>query len=714
MIRKIYFVFFLSVFAFTAVGQEGSDSTGVGIVSSSDEEEAAPPPPPPGISAAEEPEFIFKPTIGVGVGIMNYMGDLSKRTATNNPILNRIGWDLRVTQPMNDYLDFNFYMTIGKIGANERSLERNLNFESRITTAGLAVSYNFDHFLPEERTLEPYISIGVEAMEFLSKTDLIDQFGNPYHYWADGSIRNLPETPENEAVAVRIQRDYVYESDIRALNLDGFGDYDERTIGLPIGVGANMHLGGKVKFRVGTTLHYTFSDLLDGVSDQSVGVRKGNSGNDMFLFSSFSLNYNLTGDNEIPDFKPGEFENLELADDDGDEVMNVADECPNTPSHVEVDAKGCPLDEDGDGVADYLDQEPGTPTGAPVDSSGIALSEEALELIYLEYKDESGQYSRFDESYAITSPEETGRPTKKYFVVIGDTKQALSPTDAARYLNDPNITTIQNDDGSVSFVSKEGYDSKIDAAIAAGEISDGNGNRPNKVAESTPIGPNQGVKITRIKQRFPNATTNRPKDERSVEYVQKDPKDKTLFRIQVGAFTRVLSKDIFEDVPELFVITTDDGLTRYYSGTFDNFQDAANAKIDLVSQGFDGAYVVSFKGGQKISLLEAGATPVPDYTPPTTPKSSVDPSKVKFRVQIGSYSAQVPVDVIDRYASLGQVDQRNGSDGQTKFVAGSFSTYAEAAKFKQDLLDQGFDAAFVVGEYNNNIIPAKEAIELVK
>jgi len=62
-----------------------------------------------------------------------------------------------------------------------------------------------------------------------------------------------------------------------------------------------------------------------------------------------------------------------ILDADGDGVADDLDECPDTPSGVEVDAKGCPLDADGDGVPDYLDECPDTPSGVEVDAKGCPL-----------------------------------------------------------------------------------------------------------------------------------------------------------------------------------------------------------------------------------------------------------------------------------------------------------------------------------------------------
>ena len=64
---------------------------------------------------------------------------------------------------------------------------------------------------------------------------------------------------------------------------------------------------------------------------------------------------------------------MEDIDSDGDGVVDRLDQCPDTPSGVKVDYKGCPLDSDGDGVYDYLDSCPGTPRGVRVDNQGCPV-----------------------------------------------------------------------------------------------------------------------------------------------------------------------------------------------------------------------------------------------------------------------------------------------------------------------------------------------------
>ena len=64
---------------------------------------------------------------------------------------------------------------------------------------------------------------------------------------------------------------------------------------------------------------------------------------------------------------------LVVGDADGDGVLDDADKCPGTPTGVEVNSKGCPLDSDGDGVPDYKDNCPGTSKDAKVDAMGCPL-----------------------------------------------------------------------------------------------------------------------------------------------------------------------------------------------------------------------------------------------------------------------------------------------------------------------------------------------------
>jgi OOP family OmpA-OmpF porin len=65
-------------------------------------------------------------------------------------------------------------------------------------------------------------------------------------------------------------------------------------------------------------------------------------------------------------------------DTDGDGVLDMWDECPDTPRGTQVTSRGCELknigrDTDGDRVYDSIDECPNTPRGVPVDPVGCSL-----------------------------------------------------------------------------------------------------------------------------------------------------------------------------------------------------------------------------------------------------------------------------------------------------------------------------------------------------
>jgi len=147
--------------------------------------------------------FIFKPTIGLGTGLFSYYGDIYDHHF-QNPSVSRIAYELSVSQYFTDYLQFNFYVLFGRLGANERMTTngRNLNFESQIRAGGVNLTYNFGNFLPKDRWASPYVSVGIESFEFLSKTDLYDGKSNKYYYWSDGTIRNMAQNDPAAASAI--------------------------------------------------------------------------------------------------------------------------------------------------------------------------------------------------------------------------------------------------------------------------------------------------------------------------------------------------------------------------------------------------------------------------------------------------------------------------------------------------------------------------------
>lgn len=645
----------------------------------------------------------FKPTLGVGAGMFAFYGDVGNNSSDYSPLLARAGFELRASTPITPWLEGSLYALHGRLGVNERSLTRNLNFDSRITIGGFQFRYNFLQLLNPKRQVEPYVSLGFESVEFLTKTDLRDAYGRNYNYWSDGTIRDLPESAPNAIDAVVIQRDYTYESDVRELDLDGFGKYPERTWAVPVGVGARMDIGSGFDFRLGATMHFTLSDLVDGVTDESTQNRQGKAGNDRFLYSSFSLGYTIPMDRKErkPKVTPLDSKQLDLIvlndDEDGDGVPDFRDLCAHTPTGAAVNAEGCPLDGDLDGVPDGLDDEPATALGAPVDSHGVTISDEAFLKSYLHFIDSAdvnfvtSRVESFGPRKASAKP-----PAKRVYVVkVGTHVEGIDEALIQKILSIPDVRTIER--GDTTFYVVGNY-AAIPEALRRELEMQGMGIEGIVMAE-------EDGKLIDI---APELGTQQPKP-------PSDPAtpaaSTTIVRVQLGAFRKRLSSNIFTEVPDLVTIKGDDGLTRYYTGSFTDVNAAAKHKVDMLLKGFEGAFLVAFKNGKRVSMKEAGAVPTGPEDLRTLPSGSISKEKLRYKVQVGSFVGNVPIETMGKFIEIGNVVPVTGPDA-VRYFYGSFADRAQADEARTALKLKGFADAFVVGEINGHIIPADEADRL--
>ena len=78
------------------------------------------------------------------------------------------------------------------------------------------------------------------------------------------------------------------------------------------------------------------------------------------------------------------------------------------------------------------------------------------------------------------------------------------------------------------------------------------------------------------------------------------------FRVQIGAFNRKISKSVFKGIPNVVGVKGDDGLYRFFSGSYIDKSEAAAHKVDLSLNGYNDAFLVAFQNGKRITLKEAG------------------------------------------------------------------------------------------------------------
>jgi len=329
---------------------------------------------------------VYKPVVAFGAGVMNFYGDVNNSFA--NPMVGNFAFKVNVSTYIDAKRAFigNFNLILGSITGNERSttdLMRNLNFRSDIISFGVNLEYNFGHLIPiEDPVVKPFISVGFENFSFSSKGDLYDSEGRQYHYWTDGSIRDIPEADKNLMSNTILYRDWDFESDLRDLDPWELGKYSQNAFAIPFDVGIDFNVTTRVKMRLGTSFHLTFTDLIDNVSSKGIGV-VGNSSNDYFSFTYLTMHLDLFSEpkvrtEELMFAELDDFDYTMFDDEDGDGVIDASDNCLGTPVGIEVDTLGCPYDDDDDGVPNYLDKELNSARGAYVNDEGVTLSEEEL------------------------------------------------------------------------------------------------------------------------------------------------------------------------------------------------------------------------------------------------------------------------------------------------------------------------------------------------
>lgn len=335
------------------------------------------------IDTVENP--VYKPVISLSTGILTFRGEV--QNASLNPGIGNMAVGINVATYIDrkhHYFVANFNILAGTLSASQYShtdLSQNLNFETSLFSFGVNVEYRFGHLIDKASFIRPFVSLGLENISYSSKGDLLDADQRPYHYWSDGSIRDMPE--EAGGTPSILYRDYSYETDLRLREQQefGLGEYKQRSLAIPATVGMHFLISKRSFFSLGFSYHYTFSDYMDNVAQEGTSL-VGKKGNDSYLYSHVAFHLDLFSDPSTRTvdlmFADVEFDPLFFDDEDGDFVLDVSDRCPGTPYGVAVDSLGCPLDGDADGVPDYLDQELESAPGVWVDETGVTVGEEAF------------------------------------------------------------------------------------------------------------------------------------------------------------------------------------------------------------------------------------------------------------------------------------------------------------------------------------------------
>jgi hypothetical protein len=706
---------------------------------------------------------IFKPTIGLGAGTLSYFGNIyAKGHQFQSITQSRLAYELNLSQPLTKFLYLNFHVMFGQLGANERSAtaSQNKNFQSQIRLGGLQLMYDFSNFIKKQNYIRPYILTGFEGFEFLSKTDLYDKHGNKYYYWNDGTIRNMAQGSVGSQNATTLVRDYSYDSDVREMNQNGYGKYRESSWSIPVGAGFTMNAGEHIKFRMGATMHFAFTNHIDGV---------GSTKNDKFLAFSASVHYDLiTRKKDKADTLPNDhydgvdFLALDNADEDGDGVKDFDDMCHGTPAGAKVDAKGCPVDDDKDLVGDYKDEELPTPAGMFANEKGIGMVDADFQKWYDSYYDSTGINAVTVE--VIDSSKNKGKnldPSKRtkeftvelvryhggipademaYLLSIGDVRSFTVGDTTIVYtagsFEDVRKAVVRRDEfkteglksARVGFFKGESYfpmtDDELAKEIAAAEKKGAstdvtNNSNTNSSNTTNTDSSNTNSNTTNNNQTNGSNTSNNTTNNSTANGTTPNADGKVVYRVQLGAYKNKLSPSVFKQAGKIIELKTEDGYYKYASGSYKTLADAAAHKAELVFEGYEDAFITAYQNGKRVALNTVGATYENKHykenlNESANTGSTVDKSLVSFKIQLGLKRPD-DTSLDEQTKELKDVIKQPTITGLVRYIVGDFKNNAnDATKYKNSLVEKGFTGAFVIATFKGEVISMQEALELLK
>ncbi len=640
------------------------------------------------------PRFIF------GSNFYNYQGGISG--SESNLISGDIGYQTGLKLHFNKNSSISFLFT-SPASFYEQEFDQNTGlliseFRSEFSTIGLNYSYNVN----SKSLINPFLNFGIQSINFKTR------------------------------------------------NTENSLQYSEKESGLVIPVGAGLSLKMSERMSLDASVNFVLSQVdIDKTSEEL---------NDNYAVFNLSVSYDLftPKPSELDYLKEKyysdvNFDKLDMSDQDGDLVLDINDLCPETPTGVKVDESGCPLDSDNDGIADYLDKEKDTKSGAIVDEKGVTLKEDQFKSKYEKGEVASREFANFyneseisrDDFKSINAyliakanafnalyntqnkEEELGLAYKVQLAVYNDGVPAkminklLSLEDLESYTEDNgnviyavgNYLTIDDALGREYELEKLGFNNLSILEYENGILS---AYKPPVIVEE--------IVEEGVVEAKDTDTSSTDESKEIVSLNSEEPPsvevETTVYRVQIGAFNVNLSERIFEGVENVVSFKGNDGLVRYMTGSFNNYSDALNYRSQMRSRGFEDAFVVTFKNGERVPLSKSiSKKSSQKRSKPVISKKEVKAQKpekldkLSFYVQIGVFPEILSATDLSMMSEIDNV-RKQPSGSFYKYFSQEYNEYSLAASQLQMIKSIGFTDAFIISTLNGNEISLEKALKL--
>ena len=511
-------------------------------------------------------------------------------------------------------------------------------------------------------------------------------------------------------------------------------------ITVPLGFGLRMNITDRLQFDIAMNFGMGLGDI--DMSKENEGKADG------YKSLNFTMHYDLftpkPKENTYFDdsyYVDVDFAKLESEDEDGDLVADVDDFCPKTPIGVKVDDNGCPLDDDKDGIANYLDQQKNTVEGSIVDEKGVQLTDEKYQSMYSDYEAASREYANFYneneikrenyktiDEYLIAKANAFNKAyhqgedfdntvnALKYKVKIGAFRDGVPANVINKYLSLDDLESIPQDDGMVIYavgtynswgdVQLRKYDLEDKGFGEMDILVDNNGsvsNYVNPVPE--PIIDEEDVVLPVVEE---------DETEKITEEETVISSNETTYRIQIGAFDKELSDKVFEGVDNVVSFSGKDGLVRYMAGSFTEYKDAINYQAQMKARGFEDAFIVTYKNGERISLNVAIKIERTSSKAEVVIGQEITKLNIEFLVQILVAKESLSAEDLTKMGKLGNIGKEAKGEEMYLYFTGSFISLVDANVRLEEAKLAGYTDAFVFAKLEGERITIEQAIALLK
>ncbi|MEE4197977.1 MAG: SPOR domain-containing protein [Bacteroidales bacterium] len=192
---------------------------------------------------------------------------------------------------------------------------------------------------------------------------------------------------------------------------------------------------------------------------------------------------------------------------------------------------------------------------------------------------------------------------------------------------------------------------------------------------------------------------------------QAAPAEKIVFKVQIAADTKPLASSKLHQIYSGYHTIdsyTEDEWYKYAIGELSTFDEANKLRKECKVKG---AFIIAFKDGKKINVLEAKKMVRECYTPQIIKDWQEENTRIIFRVQIAASQKELtPIQLKQKFCGEKYI-YFSYEKPWYKYAAGNFSGYPEARRMKERIKVAG---AFVVAYQYGEKLDIQQAIHKSK